>query len=1069
MRSSYAYRGETKPTRLLPMIAAALMAIMTIVASMGIMTVGAANASAIDDILCGSESLGANTEAQTINSPLNDQDRGYSKMSIQALYSNVLKWTTYNGTISPTEPDATINSENENKNNIITQGVVEDASKIAHVGASCSNRVPHNGVANFILGAANATSNITSMFVTMAVSPSFICQDQKAADAGNCLNLVGVIGGTGQKGLYRGLAFLAFVAVAVWAAWTGLAKRKLTSALGGVLGAVLVFGIGVIMMGNPLLIAQLPMRLGTGLGGCVVMGISGENCINIGKTENAKTNANTECYVDINREIDWTEASSIFAEQTQCIVWKAFVLDPWAIGQFGWSYDQLDTQTAEVINNDKINKDGKLDYWKNIKVSTYSQDGNPYNMCSTDNQYSYSNIALYQLDLMSDKHDCGTEYHDGEQITIGYEDDQPIRGNVYTDWTYIIDAMAAQYDDPTYSENYKIWAGYNPMGRIELAVTALVATLLATVPTLIIAAWSIVYLIVSILLTAFAPLFFLIGIVPDWGRDIFKNWLTTIAENIMRYLMSLLLLLIGMMLYGAVLGLSVTTAEHPMLMFGSKLTFIIIVTLFLIVYRKQITDMVGIKMGKGFSSKLTDRVKTAADRLGWDATNSALATATGFIGAPGVKKYENGSNKTATLTQNAANRIASAKRMYEYSKNVNATRKPYNSVSRQITNIREERSLKADQQRNWITQRLDNRARGSISGIAARYGFTIDQMEQLLKTDPQQALETVRQYHGAEIARIAETGKPINHALETARQRKQAIDELVTTAANTIGTDDNGNKTIGDTAASTIASSYTGGADQLHADLTAWNAYRQAAIAAQTAANGDTADRLRTTMETNKAGYQRVTNWSNAAKATIDRQSVQEWNAAHPEQTVKTMNGMKAISNGIQNDIEEEKRRQQKDERLLKNVHRVQSSLELSDRIKQMDSDKATYSDKDINTVNQLYEEMTTNKEWDPLTMPQVSRSLGQVVADASRQTVPFAMDMIKPTVELKEPERKKTTKHDPTLPTMARKLGIRTRTLARLQAQGHDVNEIKQAIPKAMSQYPHVSRDQAINQYYSD
>lgn len=1071
MHSAYARRGETTRTRLLPMIAAALTALTIIIASIGTLAIGDAHAAFADDVACGTESIGTGTDPKTINSPLNgQQSNDHSKMTIQAIYSNVIGWTTYNGTLNPNKPDATINSEDESKNKIATQGYFEDGSIASHTGKSCMNRSALTGIANMILSAANGVSSLSALFITKAVDPNFICQDREAAKAGDCINLLGTIAGTGEKGddggiigrlysgLYKGLAFLAFTIVAVWAAWTGLAKRKFTKALTGVFGAVIVFGVGIIMMANPLLIAQLPMRVGTTLGGCVVMALTGKNCTNIGEaTGSSQPDDHTECYADSHKNVSWTAASSLLAEQTQCLTWRAFVLDPWAIGQFGWGYDQLDTGNGPVLKNENINKDGRLDYWKNIKVSTYSQNGNPYAMCDTDNQYSYSNIALYQLDLMSDKHDCGTQYHSGEQITIGYDDDDPIHGQAYTDWVYIIDAMAAHLDDPTHSNNWDIWTGKYGMTRIGLAVTSLVAALMATVPTLIIAAWSIVYLFVGILLTAFAPLFFLIGIEPGWGRDIFKGWLSKIAENTLRYLMSLLLLLIGMILYGAGVSINVANAESPMIMFGAKFVYVLVVTLFLVMYRKTITGMITVKKGTWFSNTISSRLAPIAERIGWDAKNSAVATAAGFAYAPGLDDHKPGKNKVTVLTQAAVNRIASAKRMYDYSKAVNITRKPYNSINRQVTTTKETRTLKAEQQRKIAIINLERRTHGYNTWIAATWGLNTDQLDQLLKTDHTQAIETVRDYHAARINKINETAAPINQAITQARQRKQNIDTLVNNAATNVGTDY--------TALNTMAASYHNG--DLQADLTGWLTYRQAAIAAKNTTDDDTADALQATLDANKAAYRRITNWSTTAKTAIDRASVQKWNAAHPAQTVKTMNGMMAINNSYQNAIKNEQRDQQNAEQLLKNVHKSQIQTELADRLKNLDSDKTSYSAADIEVINKIYE-MTNQPKFDTYELPTVSRSITQTVADATKQTVPFTMSMIEPSVELKHKTPKTKKQANKKLPDIAKQLGIRTRTLARLQAQGHSTEEIKRAIPEAMKQYPHVSRDQAINQYYS-
>lgn len=49
-----------------------------------------------------------------------------------------------------------------------------------------------------------------------------------------------------------------------------------------------------------------------------------------------------------------------------------------------------------------------------------------------------------------------------------------------------------------------------------------------------------------------------------------------------------------------------------------------------------------------------------------------------------------------------------------------------------------------------------------------------------------------------------------------------------------------------------------------------------------------------------------------------------------------------------------------------------------------------------------------------------------------------------------------------------AKTLGIRARTLARLVAQGHSADDVRRALPRAMAGHRHVSRDQAIQEYYS-
>lgn len=49
-----------------------------------------------------------------------------------------------------------------------------------------------------------------------------------------------------------------------------------------------------------------------------------------------------------------------------------------------------------------------------------------------------------------------------------------------------------------------------------------------------------------------------------------------------------------------------------------------------------------------------------------------------------------------------------------------------------------------------------------------------------------------------------------------------------------------------------------------------------------------------------------------------------------------------------------------------------------------------------------------------------------------------------------------------------AKALGIRARTLARLESQGHSADDVRRAMRRAVAARPHVSRDEAIQVWYS-
>lgn len=63
-------------------------------------------------------------------------------------------------------------------------------------------------------------------------------------------------------------------------------------------------------------------------------------------------------------------------------------------------------------------------------------------------------------------------------------------------------------------------------------------------------------------------------------------------------------------------------------------------------------------------------------------------------------------------------------------------------------------------------------------------------------------------------------------------------------------------------------------------------------------------------------------------------------------------------------------------------------------------------------------------------------------------------------------PRRRKPLGDD--LVSDAKALGIRVRTLARLEARGHSADDVRRALPRAMAARRHASRDEAIQAWYS-
>jgi hypothetical protein len=611
-----------------------------------------------------------------------------AKMSILDLYGSTLNWTTYNGTPKPEKIPF-------DKGNIfgLSEGdyLTDQTASLTQNSQDMRNFVKCWGsswitmLAGTNLGLANGISNISAFFVSKAVDPDFICQDATNSAGASCINLLAVIGGTGAagddggiigrlySGLYQGLIILVWAGVGIWVAWTGLVKRRLTSALGGLFGAFVIFGLGVIFLNNPLLIAQAPMRIGTTVGGCVVEGISGVNCLSSSSSDpNGEPSTNTECYVDDAADVDVSRALNLVARQSTCQIWKAFVLEPWAVGQFGQSYESLyykqGGSTGQIFQN-KYTK-GTLDKIWNVNdgksttgVSLYASNSDPMGTCNMESsKFTYKNLALYQLNLQSTLHTCNgsvnTKYH--STANLNYLNGS---NSTYGDWYWMATTLNATNasagkgtDDISYM--WRDWVGDNSFSRLGVGIIAVIASVGGALTLVTTSVLAIMYLFMGVLLTAFAPLFLLIGIIPGQGKKIFLGWLENVVSAILKYFACVLWMMVTVELYGAVLANSSGL--------GGTLIFVIIVSMAMFIYRKEFLKMIGQANfgGTKFSNRMGDVISNRAKKIGKFATLTGASAAAGYIaGGENHQSYKGKSlgQKIKTFGHNVSDRTTSAR------------------------------------------------------------------------------------------------------------------------------------------------------------------------------------------------------------------------------------------------------------------------------------------------------------------------------------------------------------------------------------------------------------------------
>lgn len=644
------YAGDVirrRSTRISKIILLALAMMVTLLMMILPMAGGASSASAgwFENITCGTD-LGASTSYQTTDDTLANDElmSNGGKYSAMDIYKNSLRWTTYNGYLGDDE-DKLNNFDVQSLKGVSTDGKeksnVKDASETMRVGPQCIGRWATTSVANALLGLTGLITSVMSAFVSYAVNPNVICPDPANPHMG-CVNLLPILGGNGAgqqgiigalyNGLFISLAGLVAIIVAVWMILKAV-KGEARNAIFGIIWTVLSFVLFVMVLTHPLVLAEAPMKVSTTLGSCMVEALNGHSCISSASAsgpaaDSSQTPAAQLCLINPKNDVTADQRLALDSRMATCKLWKAFTLEPWSEGQFGMSYESMETATTDLIG--KSPSKDSLDYWKNVKTSLEADSTN--SLCnSTKSQQS--NIALYQLDLMTDVHDCkgagGMDYHSNAKTA-----QDP---GVYNDWYYLIDIMSqARTDNGTGAENishsWNTWSGSSSGVRTSLGLVSIIAAILAATIIIPSSIYALGYMFIGTILTVFAPMFMLIGLQPTVGRKMFLGWLELEIGAVLKYFFSVLWVSVVVEIFGAILGSSTSSMI--------TLAFVIAMAATLKAYRKELTQIFGnIDLGgKKLSNAIGQKFSSAAGKVKGLAGAYAGGAAAGLINGQGGLK-----------------------------------------------------------------------------------------------------------------------------------------------------------------------------------------------------------------------------------------------------------------------------------------------------------------------------------------------------------------------------------------------------------------------------------------------
>lgn len=415
--------------------------------------------------------------------------------------------------------------------------------------------------------------------------------------------LMKVIGGdkdVGNDGLittflssfYMPLVVITVLIMAFVIVYKGLIQMKFREALNSAIWTLGAFIVGLALMLNPQVLVSIPQGATSTITTCVMGALSGQNCLT-GDIEAPSVLTGPECVSSV---ADGRDSESV-VNSLNCTVWKSFILEPWAEVQFGAPYNELYTKSPPdggsiwknlpegKASNYCINMTSSKSYRDSMSDGRPVMDGAKEEVC---------NVALYHLFVKTDMEDPVSQANNNYKN--GWTTDDT--GSYDQRWYDIIIPTASD------SSSWRAWSGNGQFGaKIGTGIMGLIATIAAASVLLLLALFAGAYKIIGLVLMAFAPVFLLLAIDPSRGRRIFLGWLETLISSILKYFAITVLIIVALVMYSGMLA----NTSSVMSFVG-----IIILTVALHMYRKEITNLIGASNMGG--QRLSNR---AADLGGW--------------------------------------------------------------------------------------------------------------------------------------------------------------------------------------------------------------------------------------------------------------------------------------------------------------------------------------------------------------------------------------------------------------------------------------------------------------------
>lgn len=437
--------------------------------------------------------------------------------------------------------------------------------------------------------------------------------------------------GDGQRGLkdtlYLEFLIPVIMLAALYLGYVGLIKRRSSEALSSGIWMIGSAITGLWLLINPMTIPNATNAVINSVTSGIMTGITSSSADGLSKVGEVKDGPSALCAVDDqNVALSQTEKDKKVTQaeknQThkitrlvQCSLWYSFVYVPWATGQYGISPTTADAGQMAILKQHS-----------GLMASGVSLDAK-----GTGNDVQNVNWPLYQLDKQ-----------------VG-------NANQEAAWAQIPIAQLGEPGDGKGGTVNTAWKGDASGGLITKAFFSLIAAIGVGVMIISLGMSMIVFELGLVILMLLAPLFFLVGVHPGFGRRLALKWVETMLSlTLKRIVLSVLL---GVMITFYSIAISIPESTLP---WYGTLVLIVAISIAGLKYKDTVTDMFGnINLGGGGpiqepDSKMGAMAKGAmAGVVGgvMGGTIAGRASSTASVirsGKTGTDSSKNGSGGAAT-------------------------------------------------------------------------------------------------------------------------------------------------------------------------------------------------------------------------------------------------------------------------------------------------------------------------------------------------------------------------------------------------------------------------------------